>query len=134
MGWSQETIDIMTTVLRNSMTVGRVVAFDVDVDAVHEDALPQDAAIEAVLYRRDEGADTRLDGAISQRGTIERVAGGDGDGGENTHRSYRVVFDAPPAGDYQVVLHWPNADDDRGTFHYEALALPGSDDGLLRIR
>ncbi|MCA9662401.1 MAG: hypothetical protein KC486_28940 [Myxococcales bacterium] len=131
MSWSQETIDIMTTVLRNSMTVGRVVAFDVDVDAVHEDALPQDAAIEAVLYRRDEGADARLDGAITQRGTITRVDGGDD---EDTHRSYRVLFDAPPTGDYQVVLHWPNADDDRGTYHYEALALPGSDDGLLRIR
>lgn len=131
MGWSQETIDIMTTVLRNSMTVGRVVAFDVDVDAVHEDALPQDAAIEAVLYRRDEGADARLSGGITQRGTVARIGGGDDD---DPHRSYRVIFDAPPAGDYQVVLHWPNADDDRGTYHYEALALPGSDDGLLRIR
>ncbi|MEZ4382603.1 MAG: hypothetical protein R3A79_14795 [Nannocystaceae bacterium] len=128
MSWSQETLDIMTTVLRNSMTVGRVVAFDVDVDAVQEDALPQDAAIEAVLYRRD-GADASDGGAIAQRGAVARI-----DGGDDGRRSYRVSFEAPASGDYQVVLRWPNAGDDRGTTHYEALALPGSDDGLLRVR
>ena len=130
MSWSQESAEIITTVLRNSLTVGRVVAMDVDIDAVEQDTLPPDEVIEAVLYRRDEGADARLDGAVANRGTVARVANGDGDLG----RTYRLVFDAPETGAYQVVMHWPRGADKSGAYHHEAVAIPGTEDGLLRIR
>ncbi len=127
MTWSQESAEILTTVLRNSITVGRVVAMDVDIDAVQQDLLPPDDVIQAVLYRRDEG----LDGNRAERGVVTRIAGGDGDGGHN----YHIVFETPQAGDYQVVVLWPTDSGDlAGTSHQEAIAMPGSDDGLLRIR
>ncbi len=131
MTWSQESAEILTTVLRNSLTVGRVVAMDVDIDAVQQDMLPPDDVIEAVLYRRDEGADTREDGAIAERGVITRVAGGDGD---DRSRNYHIVFDTPQAGDYQVVVHWPKDGESSSSLHQEAIAMPGTNDGLLRIR
>ncbi len=131
MVWSQESAEIITTVLRNSITVGRVVAMDVDIDAVEQDALPSDEVIEAVLYRRDEGADARLDGAVANRGTVTRVASGDGDG--DLGRTYRLAFDAPESGAYQVVIHWPRGADMSGAYHHEAVAIPGSQDGLLRV-
>jgi len=131
MTWSQESAEILTTVLRNSITVGRVVAMDVDIDAVEQDALPTDEVIEAVLYRRDEGADARLDGAIAKRGTVARIAGGDD--GADLGRTYRLVFDAPESGAYQVVIHWPRGADTSGAYHHEAVAIPGTEDGLLRV-
>jgi len=140
MSWSQESAEILTTVLRNSLTVGRVVAMDVDVDAVQQDALPtDDGLVEAVLYRRDEGADARLDGAIAKRGKVARVAGGDGDGDGDDYdyelgRTYRLVFDAPESGAYQVVLLWPEGADTSGIYHREAIAIPGAEDGLLRLK
>ena len=139
MTWSQESAEILTTVLRNSLTVGRVVAMDVDIDAVQQDMLPPDDVIEAVLYRRDEGADARDNGAIAQRGVITRVAGGDGDGngdGDGSDRShnYHIVFDTPQAGDYQVVVNWPKHGESSDSLHQEAIAMPGTNNGLLRIR
>jgi hypothetical protein len=130
MTWSQESAEILTTVLRNSITVGRVVAMDVDIDAVEQDVLPADEVIEAVLYRRDEGADARLDGAVAKRGTVARIAGGDDDG----DRTYRLVFDAPESGAYQVVIHWPQGADMSGPYHHETVAIPGTEDGLLRVK
>ncbi|HFE47168.1 MAG TPA: hypothetical protein ENJ18_17055 [Nannocystis exedens] len=132
MTWSQESAEILTTVLRNSITIGRVVAMDVDIDAVQQDVLPADDVLQAVLYRRDEGAEARQEGAIVKRGVVTRVAGDDGN---SAGHNYHIVFDTPQAGDYQVVVHWPtDGGDPSGTRHQVAIAMPDTDDGLLHIR
>lgn len=120
MPWSMEPIDLHPTLI--DATLDRIeVACTVDLEARDAADLPAAAAVRVHLFPRGEG---EVRAAI-----LGRVHPSD-DREDDGVRAYHITFAAPPPGRYQLVMSWTDTD---GLAHREAIAWPGSADGLVRI-
>ena len=120
MPWSMEPVDLHPTLI--DATLDRIeVACTVDLEADDAAELPAAAAVRVHLFPRGEGeARAAILGKVRQ--SDERLVEG--------ARAYHLAFAAPPPGRYQLVMSWTDAD---GLAHREAIAWPGSADGLVHI-